>query len=175
MSVYKYFGLNNLFLSATTDPGFVNAAAGDFHLRADSPLRGKGVNLSSDPYASITDFDGNPRPIEGNWDIGAYEYVEGGGPAVTYGDVNGDAYIDAQDAARTAHISVGNTIDFDRDGDIDASDGAVTLQIKGGTIPDIPSCKAANVDLDQEAITAYDAALIAKRAVGLITKFPVEG
>jgi PKD domain len=61
-----------------TDPGFVNAAAGDFHLLSTSPLRGAGINLTSDPSASITDMDGNARPSTGAWDIGAYQYAAAG-------------------------------------------------------------------------------------------------
>jgi hypothetical protein len=60
------------------DPGFVNAAAGDFHLLSTSVLRAKGINLSNDPSASTTDKDGNPRPASGAWDIGPYQYVQRG-------------------------------------------------------------------------------------------------
>lgn len=57
---------NNLFV----DPKFVNAAAGDFHLRPDSPAIDKGLTFSE-----ITkDFDGNPRPQGSAYDIGAYEF-----------------------------------------------------------------------------------------------------
>lgn len=51
------------------DPLFVNAAARDFHLTSSSPAINKGitvVDLTVDP-------DGNPRPLGGTYDIGAYE------------------------------------------------------------------------------------------------------
>ncbi len=61
----------------TNEPAFVNAAAGDYKLRAGSPCIDTGTNLS----ASITnDLDGRPRPLDGNgdgqaaFDMGAYEY-----------------------------------------------------------------------------------------------------
>ena len=55
----------------TNEPQFVNAAAGDYHLSADSPCRDKGDNA----YAQgTTDLDGNPRIVNGTVDMGAYEY-----------------------------------------------------------------------------------------------------
>ncbi len=74
-------GNNNLFFgsgaapsgvtaSVNADPLFLNAAGHDFHLMAGSPAIGKGVMT-----AAATDFDGNPRPRSGSWDIGAYEYT----------------------------------------------------------------------------------------------------
>jgi len=46
------------------DPKFVDAAAGDFHLRADSPL----IDAGSDTGAPATDFDGDERPHDGDED-----------------------------------------------------------------------------------------------------------
>jgi hypothetical protein len=61
----------------TNEPAFVNFAAGNFRLRAESPCVDAGANLS----ASINnDLDGRPRPLDGNgdglaaFDMGAYEY-----------------------------------------------------------------------------------------------------
>ncbi len=53
------------------DPLLVDLQKGDYHLKADSPLRGKGINLSK---FYKTDFDGRPLPKTGNWDIGAIQY-----------------------------------------------------------------------------------------------------
>ncbi len=53
------------------DPRLVDLPRQDFHLQADSPLRGKAINLS-EFYQS--DFDGHPLPKNGNWDIGAFQY-----------------------------------------------------------------------------------------------------
>ena len=53
------------------DPRLVDLQKGDYHLKADSPLRGKGINLSK---LYKTDFDGRPLPKTGNWDIGAIQY-----------------------------------------------------------------------------------------------------
>ena len=67
----------NGFGNITNAPLFVDAAAGNYRLRPDSPCIDAGTNLS----AIVTnDLDGRPRPVDGNgdgvaaFDIGAYEY-----------------------------------------------------------------------------------------------------
>jgi hypothetical protein len=67
-------------------PTFVNYLADDFRLAAsDVAARDKGADLSQ--YFNF-DHDGNPRPQGGAWDIGAFEAVGGGAPAVsTLGNV----------------------------------------------------------------------------------------
>ena len=57
---------NNLI----SDPGFIDAGTGDFHLRSGSPGIDAGVALTEVAY----DMDGTPRPQGGQYDIGAYEY-----------------------------------------------------------------------------------------------------
>jgi hypothetical protein len=55
----------------TNDPGFVNFAAGDFHLQSNSPC----INSGDNTYVSLTnDLDGNPRIVGVTVDMGAYEF-----------------------------------------------------------------------------------------------------
>ncbi len=56
-------------MAGNGNPGLVNILNGDYHLLKNSPLRGKGINLSE--YYNV-DFDGNPLPSSGVWNIGAY-------------------------------------------------------------------------------------------------------
>lgn len=64
------------------NPGFVDGAAADFRLRADSPLVDRGFPGAG----STSDLDGQPRPNDGNGDgtavrdIGAFEYQRAGSP-----------------------------------------------------------------------------------------------
>jgi hypothetical protein len=53
------------------DPMFVNAAVGDLHLSALSPA----VDLGMAAGAPLLDFDQNPRPSGGGFDLGAYELI----------------------------------------------------------------------------------------------------
>ncbi len=63
----------------TGDPGMIAPASGNFALLATSPCRDAGANLSG---LVDVDFAGLPRPQNGSWDIGAYEFDTGGVPAL---------------------------------------------------------------------------------------------
>ncbi len=52
------------------NPKFVNPSVADFHLRKKSPAIDNGSSLN----APSDDFDGNPRPQDAGYDIGAFEY-----------------------------------------------------------------------------------------------------
>jgi hypothetical protein len=68
----------NGFGNITNEPAFVNLSAGNFHLRSGCPCIDAGTDLSG---IITNDFDGRPRPLDGNgdgvaaFDIGAYEFV----------------------------------------------------------------------------------------------------
>lgn len=55
----------------TTDPSFVNAAAGDFHVRSSSAA----IDSGSSSLAPSADFDDVSRPQGSAFDIGAYEHA----------------------------------------------------------------------------------------------------
>src|SRR5581483_11548086 len=58
--------------SVFADPQFGDPGSGDFHLRSDTPVRGKGKNLGPDVVGSL-DLDGRPRVRSGRIDIGCYQ------------------------------------------------------------------------------------------------------
>lgn len=65
--------------NVSTAPGFVDAAAFDFHELATSPTIGVGLlNLSND---GTVDFDGLARSTFGNVDMGAFQYQAPATPA----------------------------------------------------------------------------------------------
>ncbi len=57
-------------------PRFVDAAAANFHLLADSPAIDQGASTGAPDH----DIDGAARPGNGLWDIGAYEFQAGPQP-----------------------------------------------------------------------------------------------
>ena len=52
------------------DPLFVNVSELNFHLQSNSPA----IDNGSSSDAPVEDFDGNPRPLGADYDIGAFEY-----------------------------------------------------------------------------------------------------
>ena len=66
-------GEGNLDGTAIDDPGFVDAANGDLHLRENSPAINAGSNALV-PDGVFTDLDGNQRVVGSSVDMGAYEY-----------------------------------------------------------------------------------------------------
>jgi len=59
--------------SITSNPLFVDAGNGNYHLQGTSPCIDIGNN-SYVPAGVTTDLDGNPRIQNGTVDLGAYEY-----------------------------------------------------------------------------------------------------
>ena len=54
------------------EPRFVNLGTGDFHPGTGSPLINAGANLIN--AGVVLDFDRNPRPATGAFDIGAFQH-----------------------------------------------------------------------------------------------------
>jgi hypothetical protein len=95
------------------DPLFVDAAAGNFALREDSPCQdtaGGGVNF---------DLLNNCRPLGAGFDMGAYEFVPAGS------DADGDGYLvcadcnDNDPAVNPAAVEVCDGVDNDCNGSVD--------------------------------------------------------
>lgn len=76
-------GSNPLDLSAyAAAQVFTDLAGGDLSLVSGSPLIDAGADLSADPNLPVTDDClGTARPQGAGYDIGAFEFVAGGGPS----------------------------------------------------------------------------------------------
>lgn len=60
--------------SQNVDPqlvNYVNDGTGNYHLKSSSPAIGAGIATSADPS---TDYDSNPVPLNGRYDIGPYMF-----------------------------------------------------------------------------------------------------
>lgn len=91
--------------TVTADPLFVNYTGdqtGNYHLQSNSPAIGIGTSTN----APTADFDGNTRPQSGAWDIGAYEYVGGGG-----GTSNTQNFVISSSPA-SASVNAGSTASY---------------------------------------------------------------
>lgn len=95
----NYINLPSGTNDISVDPDLVNRAAGDFHLKSTSPCVDAGSN-SAVPISLTTDFDGDPRIIDGNGDdiavvdMGAYEFGD-----ACAGDLDKDGDVDGSDLA----------------------------------------------------------------------------
>ncbi len=67
-----------------TDPIFIDPALFNYRLNSDSPLRDAGTAT-----AVTTDFEGEARPQDAGWDIGADEYVDPALPGLKILGLNG--------------------------------------------------------------------------------------
>ena len=111
-SVYDYRGCSAGPGDISADPLFVNSSSGNYHLEDDSPCIDAGTNDA--PALPDTDFDGNPRIIDGDnnglaiVDMGAFEYVvlDSNSPPVA-------------DAGGPYTVSEGREITFDASGSTD--------------------------------------------------------
>jgi PKD repeat protein len=124
------FPLTNGTGNTADNPNFVNAPAGDYHLSAISPAIDAGTNRN----ASTTDFDGIPRPLDGDYndlpttDIGAFEFVH------PLADSDGDHMPDAWELGNALY-----PILPDGSADSDADDANNYAEYVAGTSPHDPN------------------------------------
>jgi hypothetical protein len=72
ITAYRGTPIDGIGSNPAVDPAFVDAANGNYHLRANSPLLNAGLHSIPGGIATY-DLDGNPRDVFGEVDIGAYE------------------------------------------------------------------------------------------------------
>ena len=116
--VQEWTGPNGKYVWSD-NPGFVNAGAGDYRLRADSPCIDKGAAELNYEWREARDAGGNSRWEGSNVDIGCFEYGSSK-------DSDGDYLSDAMELTKNCNAL---TTDTDRDGLMDG------LEVRRGTEP----------------------------------------
>ena len=96
----------------SADPLFLDSANNDFHLCQASPAIDAGN--ANGLVLPTTDFDGNPRVIDGIVDIGAYEFDPNAAPRVSFeaNNVSGPAPLSVQFTSFTTINVTGYLWDF---------------------------------------------------------------
>jgi len=119
-----YAGTGNI----NADPLFADAAGGDYHLQSGSPCIDMGTNIG----APLTDYEGDPRPIDGDGDtvatadMGADEYVPTSVAAWTFmvymaadnnlSDAGLDDLNEMEVAGSTGEVDIVALLDLEGDG-----------------------------------------------------------
>jgi len=106
---------NDLGNNINTNPFFVDAANGNYHLSANSPLIDSGTNNG----APVTDFEGDVRPFDGDGDGQSYADI-GADECITQADNDGDGIPDSYD--NCPGVANRDQADLDADGIGDACD-----------------------------------------------------
>ena len=73
LAAWQALGLDMGSLVATPPELFVDAASGDYHLRASAPAIDRGVATFAGVAAPTVDFEGTARPADAAYDVGADE------------------------------------------------------------------------------------------------------
>jgi len=84
--------------SVTASGQFVSIVGGseDLHLKTGADAIDAGTDLGTTPSGVEIDIDGRDRDTEGDtWDIGAHEFVSGGGAAATVGALIGGGLVNS--------------------------------------------------------------------------------
>lgn len=113
------------------DPGFADAANGDYAPTYASPLRDAGSNADYAAAVSETDLKGNARILNDTIDVGAFEYVPTVGLGVDFSyTVNRrllPASVTFSAVAENASGVVTYQWDFDSDGNVDLETTEATI------------------------------------------------
>jgi len=103
------------------DPLFVDPAAGDYHLQADSPCIDAGTSDVPDPPGlPTTDFDGDDRVIGAAPDMGADEFALAPDAAFIGDPTTGTAPLTVQFTDQSTGDITSWEWDFDYDGEVDS-------------------------------------------------------
>ncbi|HJT74459.1 MAG TPA: PKD domain-containing protein, partial [Chitinophaga sp.] len=179
------FDFGDNYYSNTADAGKVvkNVATGDFHLIKGSAAIDKGYDVAS--WGISTDLDNLSRPVNGKFDMGAYEYNGISTTPVNKTPV-ADAGTDISITLPTSTVTLNGSTSTDSDGKISAY---AWKKVSGPAVGTITSATAAKTTVtglttagtyvfaltvtDDDKATDADSITVTVKAAPVVNKAPV--
>ncbi|MEM8973619.1 MAG: hypothetical protein AAGD43_16290 [Pseudomonadota bacterium] len=165
----------NSITSVTVADQYVSTVSGseDLHLKTGSDAIGAGVDLGTSPTNVNIDINGRDRDAEGDtWDIGAHQFVAGGGGALTLDADHGTFTLTGQTVDLSASRSLaaglgsfaltGQTVDLITSGALAAEAGSFLLT---GQDVDLRADRTLSVEHANFVLNGQDVNLVGENTI----------